>query len=159
MIPRQPLYRHSGNLLVLALKYQRLQSSPHRAADFLRLRAIPFTEEVTQFIEKYDQVFVVEMNRDGQMRQILLIEYPQFAMKLKLVAHHDGLPASAKWVREGILAKHTKTVSSGKKAVISKQKAVKGKPKKTAVVAIKAKTKKITKKTATGKTVKKTKRK
>ncbi len=128
-------------------------------ADFLRVRAIPFTEEVTQFIEKYDQVFVVEMNRDGQMRQILLIEYPQFAMKLKLVAHHDGLPASAKWVREGILAKHTKTVSSGKKAVIGKQKAVKGKPKKTAVVAIKAKTKKMTKKTATGKTVKKTKRK
>ena len=128
-------------------------------ADFLRVRAIPFTEEVTQFIEKYDQVFVVEMNRDGQMRQILLIEYPQFAMKLKLVAYHDGLPVSAKWVREGILAKHTKTVSSGKKAVISKQKAVKGKPKKTAVVAIKAKTKKMTKKTAADKTVKKTKRK
>ena len=75
-------------------------------ADFLRVRALPFTQEVTDFINKYDQVFVVEMNRDGQMNQILTIEYPQFATKLKSVAFGDGLPAYAKWVREGVLAKY-----------------------------------------------------
>ena len=48
-------------------------------ADFLRIRALPFTQEVTDFVDKYDQVFVVEMNRDGQMNQILTIEYPQKA--------------------------------------------------------------------------------
>lgn len=89
-------------------------------ADFLRVRAIPFTEEVAKFIKKHDQVFVVEMNRDGQMYQILLTEYPQFAIKLKSVTHHDGLPASAKWVREGILAKHTKAVVSAKNASVKK---------------------------------------
>ena len=73
-------------------------------ADFLRVRALPFTDEVTEFVNKYDQVFVVEMNRDGQMNQILTVEYPQRAPYFKSVAYGDGMPASAKWVREGILA-------------------------------------------------------
>jgi 2-oxoglutarate ferredoxin oxidoreductase subunit alpha len=73
-------------------------------ADFLRVRAIPFTDEVTEFINKYDQVFVVEMNRDGQMNQILTIEYPEKAASFKSVAYGDGMPASARWIREGILA-------------------------------------------------------
>ncbi|HEX2698052.1 MAG TPA: 2-oxoacid:acceptor oxidoreductase subunit alpha, partial [Anaerolineales bacterium] len=75
-------------------------------ADFLRVRGLPFTDEVKTFIEKYDQVFVVEMNRDGQMNQLLKVEYPEFAMRFKSVAYGDGLPASAKWVREGILGKY-----------------------------------------------------
>ncbi|MCK7481691.1 MAG: hypothetical protein M0C28_34380 [Candidatus Moduliflexus flocculans] len=75
-------------------------------ADFLRVRALPFTKEVNDFVNKHDQVFVVEMNRDGQMNQILTIEYPQHAMTFKSVAFGDGMPASAKWIREGILAKY-----------------------------------------------------
>jgi 2-oxoglutarate/2-oxoacid ferredoxin oxidoreductase subunit alpha len=75
-------------------------------ADFLRVRAIPFTQDVTDFIHKYDQVFVVEQNRDGQLHQILTIEYPEQAANLKSVAYGDGMPASAKWVREGVLAKY-----------------------------------------------------
>lgn len=75
-------------------------------ADFLRVRALPFSKQVTEFVGKYDQVFVIEMNRDGQMNQILTIEYPQYAGKLKSVAYGDGMPASARWVREGILAKY-----------------------------------------------------
>ncbi len=74
--------------------------------NFMRVRGLPFTDEVTKFLEDNDQIFVVEMNRDGQLNQILLTEYPQFATKLKSVAYHDGMPASAKWVREGILAKY-----------------------------------------------------
>jgi hypothetical protein len=46
------------------------------------------------------------MNRDGQMLQIHYTEYPHFATRFKSVAYHDGLPAAAKWVREGILAKY-----------------------------------------------------
>jgi 2-oxoglutarate ferredoxin oxidoreductase subunit alpha len=83
--------------------------------DVLRVRALPFTDEVTTFMNSYDQVFVVEMNRDGQMAQLLKIEYPDQAAKLKPVAFGDGLPASAKWVREGILS-----LSSSKKGVGSR---------------------------------------
>jgi hypothetical protein len=67
---------------------------------------------VTEFVNKYDQVLIVEMNRDGQMNQLLTIEYPQLAPKFKSVAFGDGMPASAKWVREGILAKYTAPVKS-----------------------------------------------
>ena len=76
-------------------------------ADFLRVRAIPFTREVTDFVNKYDQVFIVEMNRDGQMNQLLTLDYPKLAAKFKSVAYGDGMPASARWVREGILAQYT----------------------------------------------------
>ena len=75
-------------------------------ADFLRVRALPFTQEVTEFVHKYDQVLVVEQNRDGQLRQLLTVEYPDRAVNLKSVAFGDGMPASARWVREGILAKY-----------------------------------------------------
>lgn len=75
--------------------------------NFMRVRALPLTDEVTEFIKKYDHIFVVELNRDGQMAQLLEIEYPDQASKFISVAFGDGLPASAKWVREGILAKWT----------------------------------------------------
>lgn len=91
--------------------------------DFLRLRALPFTDDVSKFIEKHEQIIVVEQNRDSQMLQILLAEYPQFAMKFKSVAYHDGLPASAKWVREGFLEKYEKAVkkvSAKKTAKVAK---------------------------------------
>jgi 2-oxoglutarate ferredoxin oxidoreductase subunit alpha len=88
--------------------------------NFLRVRAVPFTKEVDEFIAAHDQIFVVEMNRDGQMTQILLTEYPQYGIKFKPVAFGDGMPASAKWVREGILAKY--------ESVISEQKTVKKVP-------------------------------
>ncbi len=72
-------------------------------SSLMRVRALPFTKEVERFIEKYERVFVVEMNRDGQMYQMLVMEYPELAGKIQSVAFADGLPASAKWVREGIL--------------------------------------------------------
>jgi hypothetical protein len=67
------------------------------------------------------------MNRDGQMHQILTTEYPQYSMNLKSVAYQDGLPAAAKWVREGILAKYqTSSTTSTAKKTASKGKAASG---------------------------------
>jgi 2-oxoglutarate ferredoxin oxidoreductase subunit alpha len=120
--------------------------------DFLRIRSIPFTKEVDAFLAKHDQIFIVEMNRDGQMDQILKTEYGQFASKFKSVAFGDGLPASAKWIREGILAKY----ESGAKKVISNQKSVFSKK---AAAAKKSSAKKMPKKTVAVKTVNKAKRK
>jgi 2-oxoglutarate ferredoxin oxidoreductase subunit alpha len=89
-------------------------------ADFLRVRALPFTREVTEFVSQYDQVFVVEMNRDGQMNQILTMEYPDRAPHFRSVAYGDGMPASARWIREGILARYAVPANSnGKSAAIA----------------------------------------
>ena len=73
--------------------------------DSMRIRGIPFTDDVFKFIESHDQNFVVEMNRDGQMYQLLLVEYPHLAAKLTSAAFNDGLPATAKWVKDSILIK------------------------------------------------------
>lgn len=72
--------------------------------DYLRLRSIPFSEEVKTFIERHDRVYVVENNRDGQMRQMMLIEYPELGTKLIKAAFMDGLPISASWVNDQIKA-------------------------------------------------------
>ncbi len=106
----------STEAAILEAQYQ-LDKDHGIKTDFLRVRAVPFTKEVDEFIATHDQIFVVEMNRDGQMSQILLTEYPQYGNRFKPVAFGDGMPASAKWVREGILAKY--------KAVISEQKTIK----------------------------------
>ena len=71
----------------------------------MRVRALPFTEDVQEFVADHNEIYVVEMNRDGQMAQLLKIEYPEQAAALKSVAYQDGLPAAARWVREGILSR------------------------------------------------------
>lgn len=73
--------------------------------DFLRLRAVPFTSEVDEFVKSYDRIYVVEMNRDGQMHMLLRLAYPEQTNKLISIAYTDGLPMTARQVREMILAK------------------------------------------------------
>jgi 2-oxoglutarate ferredoxin oxidoreductase subunit alpha len=80
--------------------------------DFMRVRALPFSPEVDEFVRNYDQIFVVEMNRDGQLHKLISLAYPESVISLKSVAFGDGMPASAKWIREGILAKFTQTKSA-----------------------------------------------
>ena len=70
------------------------------ATDFLRLRALPINGEVKKFVESHEQIYVVELNRDGQMHGILQNEMPELASKLISLAHLDGLPLTAGWVIE-----------------------------------------------------------
>lgn len=95
----------STEAAILEAKYQ-LETEHGIRADFMRIRALPFTQEVSDFVAQHDQIFIVEMNRDGQMNQILTMEYPEKAGRFRSVAYGDGMPASARWVREGILAKY-----------------------------------------------------
>jgi 2-oxoglutarate/2-oxoacid ferredoxin oxidoreductase subunit alpha len=143
----------STEAAVLEAQYQ-LENEHGLKTDYLRIRAIPFTKEVDAFLAKYEQIFVVEMNRDGQMNQILLTEYPQYAAHFKSVAYGDGMPASAKWIREGILAAY----ESKKVAAKASPKTVSKKVVKKAVPAKKVSGGKTTKKAA-GVSRSKTKRK
>lgn len=76
-----------------------------RYYDYLRLRATPFTKEVKTFLENHDEIFIVEMNHDGQMRQLLLMEFPEYAVKIKKAAKSNGMPFSAANVIELISKK------------------------------------------------------
>jgi 2-oxoglutarate ferredoxin oxidoreductase subunit alpha len=70
--------------------------------DYLRLRAVPFTEEVEAFVRDHDRIYVVEMNFDGQMRQLLQLEYPDRATSLLSIAKVDGMPLTGRWLAENL---------------------------------------------------------
>jgi 2-oxoglutarate ferredoxin oxidoreductase subunit alpha len=94
-----------GSTEAAILEAQHQLSTEHDLkTDFMRVRALPFTDDVKEFVADHERIYVVEMNRDGQMAQLLKIEYPERAAALRSVAFQDGLPAAAHWVREGILS-------------------------------------------------------
>ncbi len=72
--------------------------------DLCRLRAFPFTQEVEDFLHSHERVYVVELNRDGQMRMALNAELPRFAHKLRSVLHYDGMPLTADTVVKQVVA-------------------------------------------------------
>jgi len=61
-------------------------------ADYMRLRAFPFNDDVQAFLDEHDTLFVVEQNRDAQMRSLLMLETGTAAQKLVSVLHYNGLP-------------------------------------------------------------------
>ncbi len=71
----------------------------------LRLRAYPFTQEVLDFIDRHARIYVVEQNRDGQMRLLMKMALnPERAAKLRSVCYYGGLPLDALTVTEAIVA-------------------------------------------------------
>jgi 2-oxoglutarate ferredoxin oxidoreductase subunit alpha len=70
--------------------------------DAMRLRAFPFPEAVAEFIAAHDEVFVVEQNRDAQMRTLLMNELNVDPMKLVSILHYDGTPITARFIHHAI---------------------------------------------------------
>ena len=70
---------------------------------YLRIRALPFTDELRTFVEKHEHVYVVEQNRDGQLRDLIRLELPDLAMKIRSIRHYDGLPIDARFVTDAIM--------------------------------------------------------
>jgi 2-oxoglutarate ferredoxin oxidoreductase subunit alpha len=74
------------------------------ALDALRVRAFPFTAEVVDFIARHERVFVVEQNRDAQMRTLLMTELDVAPQRLVKVLHYDGTPITARFITGAITA-------------------------------------------------------
>ena len=71
--------------------------------DAMRVRAFPFNKEVEDYIDTHDVVFVIEQNRDSQLRTLLMAEFEFGPDKLKSVLCFDGTPISARNIRKQIL--------------------------------------------------------
>jgi 2-oxoglutarate ferredoxin oxidoreductase subunit alpha len=71
----------------------------------LRVRAFPFAQSVEDFIHEHDRVFVVEQNRDAQLRTMLLSEFVLDGRKLVPVLHYDGTPITARFITADIAKK------------------------------------------------------
>jgi 2-oxoglutarate ferredoxin oxidoreductase subunit alpha len=72
-------------------------------ADFMRLRGFPFDETVQSFLNEHDFCYVIEQNRDAQLRSLLTLETEVAKDKLRSVLVYGGFPLSAKHVMDGIL--------------------------------------------------------
>jgi 2-oxoglutarate ferredoxin oxidoreductase subunit alpha len=71
---------------------------------YLRLRAYPFSEELNDFIDQHDRVYVVEQNRDAQMLSLLRIDLtPDRVVKLRSIRHYAGLPIDGRSVTSEML--------------------------------------------------------
>lgn len=71
--------------------------------DAMRVRAFPFNDEVENFIDEHKRAFVIEQNRDAQLRTLLMAEFEFGPDKLKSVLCFDGTPISARNIRKQIL--------------------------------------------------------
>jgi 2-oxoglutarate ferredoxin oxidoreductase subunit alpha len=75
------------------------------ALDYMRVRGFPFADEVRQFVDQHEVVFVVEQNRDAQLRSLLQLETGVALDKLESVRYYAGFPMSAHHVVSGVKAK------------------------------------------------------
>ena len=71
--------------------------------NYMRVRAFPFSEEVEKFLADHKLVFVVEQNRDAQLRSLLTLETRVQKEKLRSLLHYSGLPVSSKFIVDGVL--------------------------------------------------------
>jgi 2-oxoglutarate ferredoxin oxidoreductase subunit alpha len=76
-----------------------------KSIDAMRLRAFPFHRSVMEFIAAHEQVFVVEQNRDGQLRNMLINEGNLDSNRIIAVLHYDGTPITARFII-GAIADH-----------------------------------------------------
>ncbi len=78
--------------------------------DYMRVRGFPFSDEVSAFVDSHDTVFVVEQNRDAQLRSLLMLETGAAESRFESVRYWGGFPMSAHHVVNGIKAKIAVTV-------------------------------------------------
>ncbi|HEY9238482.1 MAG TPA: 2-oxoacid:acceptor oxidoreductase subunit alpha [Burkholderiaceae bacterium] len=76
--------------------------------DLLRIRAFPFSEALDQFIAAHETVFIVEQNRDAQLRTLVVTEHEIDPARLVPILHYDGTPITARFITEAI-AKHVRS--------------------------------------------------
>lgn len=71
---------------------------------YLRLRAYPFTKVVEEFLARYSRVYVIEQNRDAQMRALMRLDLaPELMINVRSVRHYDGLPIDARSITDSVL--------------------------------------------------------
>jgi len=70
--------------------------------DYLRVKAFPFTQEVEAFIESHDQIYVVEQNRDAQLKSLLTLETKATKDQLISILDYAGMPLAARVVVSAI---------------------------------------------------------
>jgi 2-oxoglutarate ferredoxin oxidoreductase subunit alpha len=72
--------------------------------DYMRVRSFPFGQEVEEFLASHSLLFVVEQNRDAQLKSLLTLETAVEKAKLRSILHYSGLPISSSCIVDGVVA-------------------------------------------------------
>jgi 2-oxoglutarate ferredoxin oxidoreductase subunit alpha len=119
LVPKPEIMRNDGNEVgiiaygtshhALVETLDQLQTEYGVKADYLRLRAYPFTSETHKFVAAHKRVYVVDQNRDGQMLQLLKLDIPiEDIARLRSVRHYNGLPIDARSITDDIVLQEGK---------------------------------------------------
>ena len=68
--------------------------------NYMRIRSFPLAKSVEDFLNQQEEIFVVEQNREGQLKQLLGGEFPQHSYKMKSLLQYDGRPLNAHYIIE-----------------------------------------------------------
>jgi len=90
-----------------------LMSQGNVSFDAMRIKAFPFNKTVEDFINTHEKVFVIEQNRDAQLRTLLVNELDASPQKLIPVLNYNGMPITA----ESIITQISKSLSPAKKLI------------------------------------------
>ncbi|MEM9334798.1 MAG: 2-oxoacid:acceptor oxidoreductase subunit alpha [Pseudomonadota bacterium] len=80
--------------------------------NYCRPRAFPFSDEVREFIDQHDVIYVVEQNRDAQLRSMLMLDLDVEPKKLCSLLHYNGIPINAGFVIDRVLEERAKGVAA-----------------------------------------------
>ena len=72
--------------------------------DYMRVRGFPFGDEVQQFLDAHQLNFIVEQNRDAQLRALLTLETGVAKNRMRSILHYNGMPLAANYVIDGVMA-------------------------------------------------------
>ncbi len=91
-----------GTTTYAALEAVEIMQEQGILLDAMRVKAFPFNDEIKQFIKDHERVYVVEQNRDGQFKSLLINELEINPQKMVSVLNYDGFPITADVIREKI---------------------------------------------------------
>ena len=71
--------------------------------NYCRIKSFPFNESIKKFIDKHEKIYVIEQNRDAQMRSLLILDLEVNPSKLFSILHYDGNPIYANLIVRELL--------------------------------------------------------
>lgn len=119
LVPKPEIVRNEGNEVGIVAfgtshhavteTLDQLEGEFGVKADYLRLRAYPFTRELQEFIAAHERVYVVDQNRDAQMLQLIKLDVAvKYIPRLRSMRHYNGLPIDARSITDEIVSQEGK---------------------------------------------------
>ena len=97
-----------GSTHAAVVEARQALTAANRPVDYLRVRALPLSAQIVEFVSRHERVYVVEQNRDGQIYDLIRLALPsELVDRLRSIRHYDGQPIPADSIIEPLLESET----------------------------------------------------